>query len=168
MSVTFTIEAIHTGEFDVRCWDYDAAEAAGSEVGYRVIRTAVLGYDAAVSAGRAHAAECAECSHGLSIVARFDIDDDGVNVANTNARHLGLTLGLDLGDDLCGSLPAAEFLGYVLVALAAEHTVFAGGEYRGAGGARVIEGDFDATRYLDRLAALATEADRLGRSVCWS
>jgi hypothetical protein len=46
-------------------------------------------------------------------------DDLSVNMSNTNAARVCETLGIDL-DDLgwCGSLPAADFLGRVLVALA--------------------------------------------------
>jgi hypothetical protein len=45
-------------------------------------------------------------------------EDIEVNMSNSNAHAVALTLGIDLDPDWCGSMPAEDFLGRVLVALA--------------------------------------------------
>jgi hypothetical protein len=162
MSVTFSIEAVTTGIFTGTCWESgDPVEA------FRVST-----YDAALEAMIAHKDACPECdAYGIYPSPVFDVEGHEVNLANANARHLAAVLGMDLGEELCGTMDAAEFAGYVLVALAQEHSPIAPYESNASilgVGPRVIDGGFDANRYLAPLADLAAEAQRLNRMICWS
>jgi GAF domain-containing protein len=115
------------------------------------------------------------------------LDGPSVNVSNTNAAHLLALLGLtpagtsterpdpfDCGD-LSGALPADEFLGRVLIALAVNPadagipSTSEGGP--GTGTAEVIDcgrrpGYSDER--LDQLRTLAEAARDAGREVVWS
>lgn len=160
MSVTISIEAVHTGAFVGECW------ASGDPV--EVFR--IDGYEAACAALVAHKAECSECAcYGLILRAVFDVDDEGVNIANGNCRLLGEVLGFDFGDDLCGSCDPDALLGAVLPFIALDHAPQVPGyTERAQNGAVFVRADFDASRYLTRIADLCVEAKRLGRGITWS
>lgn len=163
MSVTFAIDAVPTGAFTGECWaDGEPVEAFRAE-----------SYDDALLAITRHRMGCPECdAYGIYATPVMDVDSDdlAVNVANINARTLGPILGVDLGEDLCGSMDAAAFRSAVLGAMAGQHSPiepYAGGASIFGGGARVIDCGFDADNYLLPLLALSTEAARLGREVTW-
>ena len=160
MSVTISIEAIHTGFFTADCY------ASGEAV--QVFR--IEGYEAAVAALVSHKAECSECEcYGIYTRAEFDLDDEGINLANGNARLLGEVLGFDFGDDLCGSCDPDALLGAVLPFIALDHAPQVPGyTERQQNGATFVRADFDASRYLTRIADLCVEAKRLGRGITWS
>jgi len=159
MSVTFSIEALSTGVFTAACY------ASGESIeAFRVD-----GYEAAKAALVAHKAECSECEcYGCYINAVLDVEGGEVNVANANARHLGVVLGFDFGDELCGSADPSVLLGHVLPAMAFGREPVAAHETKIPGRATFIDCGFDADDYLARLADLCVEAERLGRKVVWS
>lgn len=84
-----------------------------------------------------------------------------VNMSNSNAARVCATLGIDLeAEGWCGSLPAADFLGRVLVALAVE-PVDAGvpSHEVPTGGVRWVECGRPEGYAQDRLGQLRTLAD---------
>jgi hypothetical protein len=172
MSVTFSIESIPTGAFVAECYN------EGNEP---IVLGPVDGYDAIVPLIDAHKATCDECqAYGLYSRAVCDVSDAlDVNVANTNARILLDALGVHAdGDsfDLCGSLSGEDFLGRVLLAIAADRddtgvaSAVIGGASLGQAGATMIDCGLPAGYFAERfsaLHALALEAVRLGREIHW-
>jgi hypothetical protein len=169
MSVTFQIESLPTGAFTAECYND----------GDPIVLGPVEGYDAILPLMDAHKATCEECdAYGIYSRAVCDVDDAlDVNVSNMNARLLLGMLALDAEDDLCGSLDAADFLGRVLLAIAADRddtgvaSAVIGGSALGQSGATMIDCGLPAGYYAERfgaLHALALEADRLGRTIVWS
>jgi len=167
MSVTFQIESIPTGAFTAHCYEGDTTLGP------------VEGYEAIVPVLEAHKAECTECAaYGIYSQAVCDVDDAlDVNVANTNARTLLVALGLDDGGDLSGGVSGEDFLGRVLLALAADRddsgvrSAVIGGRDLGQSGATMIDCGLPAGYFAERfgaLHALGLEAVRLGRDVHWS
>lgn len=158
MSVTIAVDWVPTGEFTGKCW-------AGEEP---VEAFRVEGYPAALDAIAAHKAECVECdAYGIYSSPVADVDLS-MNLANSNALSLASVLGIDLGEDLAGSIDAET----LLLHLAA--TPGEGARYvpstveKIENGPTVITGQFDAGNYYDRLHEIATEAQRLGREVVWA
>jgi hypothetical protein len=167
MSVTFSIEANFTGAFTAHCYDLDLT--LGPVVGHESILPLIA----------AHKGTCEECAHyGIYSQAVLDVEDTlDVNVSNLNARTLLIALGLDDGDDLCGTLDGEDFLGRVLLALATDRDdsgvayAVIGGREVGQSGPTMIDCGRSVGYFADRfgaLHALALEAVRLGRGVQWS
>jgi hypothetical protein len=167
MSVTFSIEGNFTGAFTAHCYDLDLTLGP------------VDGHEAILPLLDAHKAECEECAHyGIYSQAVLDVDDTlDLNVSNLNARTLLIALGLDDGDDLCGTLDGEDFLGRVLLALATDRDdsgvpyAIVGGAEVGQSGATVVDCGRSVGYFADRfgaLHALALKAVRLGRGVVWS
>jgi hypothetical protein len=163
MSVTFQVEAIHTGAFAISCWE------TGSEV-----EVARAGSYAAISDELiVHKAGCDECAaYGCYPAAVLDVDVS-VNFANGNARALGFALDLELGEDLSGEVAAEELLARLAIARALDtgsQVVRPTVDARGAG-ARMIECGIDAdyvASAFERLEHVATVARDLGRPVQWA
>jgi len=83
-----------------------------------------------------------------------------VNMSNGNAVDVSAALGIDLEPDWCGSMPAEDFLGRVLVALAIAPADEGMPSYEHAGpGARMIQGARPAGYLQDRLGQLHQLAD---------
>lgn len=160
MSITIDIDAVATGEFRVTC---PANEDA--PVGTFNSR------EAAEAAVTVHAAVCEDCNaYGNWPTPVLDIETDGVNMANGNAVLIFAALGIEF--DWAGSMPGAEFLGHVLIALGMprDDSGVEPVEWRGAGGATHVDCGVRAGyvgQRLGQLADLATEAARLGRDVTW-
>lgn len=162
MSVTFTIEANTTGAFTITCDDVLVATAPS--------------YDAILTDRTAHMLVCEDCAYyGCYPNPVMDVSDDyDVNLANTNARMILNTIGIDGGEDLCGSAPADVFLGAVLLAMATDRDdtgVAAVNVNPGMPGATMIDCGLPAGYFADRfsaLHALAAEAARLGRDITWA
>jgi hypothetical protein len=170
MSVTFSIEAVSTGNFSATCYDAETPLVTG------------VTYDAANAAIAAHQEKCDTCACYRPFArAEMDVDDMEVNMHNSGATRVLEVLGLGIeatddpfggGQDLCGSEDGTAFLGRVLVALA----VAPYDEGRPAmeqprnGGARVVIAERpagDLQERLERLLPVAQEAARLGRCVTW-
>lgn len=171
MSVTFSIESVATGAFQITCYD----ENVGS-----VVVGKADSYDGILVEMGLHKMVCEECAHyGCYPESVSDVSDDlDVNVANTNARLLLVALGIDDEDgDLCGTVEAEQFLGAVLLAMASDRddsgvaSAVIGGAEVGQSGATMIDCGLPAGYFADRFAslhALAAEAVRLGRPVVFS
>lgn len=173
MSVTFSIEGNFTGSFTM--------SAACAQEGTDPFKGQVFGdYQTAETALVAHRAACEDCAHyGCYTSAVLDVPDDfDVNLANQNARLVGAVLGIDLDEDLCGSMDAEVFLGHAVTALAVTGTDL-GVDDSGIdavedtvpGRTTVIHCGLRAGYYTEtitRLHDLAAEAARLGRPVVWS
>jgi len=159
MSVTFTIESNPTGAFVIECDEVVVAQADSYE-GIMVERAA-------------HMLVCKDCQHyGCYTQAAMDVSGDlDVNMANGNARMMLVRLGLD-DKDLCGTATAEQFLGAVMLAGAlADDSAVADVETTVPGGPRWIEcgtPEGYISGRLEALAALGTEAARLGRDIIWS
>jgi hypothetical protein len=173
MSVTFFVETIGTGSFNVDCGMEGPRVAAG-----------LASYDAAREIATVHAATCEECAcYRPSISEDQDVDLRHLEINMSNANSVVVLHELDLfheGDELAGHEDGAAFLSRVLVALGTERED-AGvparegrslpGMPRVFGDAHVIDGGRPAgyvTERLVQLHALALEAARLGRTVYWS
>jgi hypothetical protein len=157
MSVTFAVDAIHTGEFTGDCY------ASGESV--EVFR--VADYAAALVALAEHKSVCDEC-RWYGIYPRIVLDvDESLNVANLNAVRLAEALGFALGEDLCGSMDAETFLLHVIAAAGEGPALIPTETFQESGTATLIVGGFTITDYLDDLHSIATEAVRLGREVTW-
>lgn len=164
MSVTFTIESIPTGKFQVECLEHDEIVAVADS------------YDTAGLASLTHQAACEDCAVYLpAIQAVVDVQTDlDVNMSNTNA--MGMLERLDLlvdPQDLAGTVEAGDFLARVVMAqaLLGDDSGVRPTEDRTAGGATWIdcglrEGYWGES--LGRLEALAMEAVRLGREIWYS
>ena len=97
-----------------------------------------------------------------------------VNMSNSNAARVSETLGFSLDPDWCGDMPAPDFKGRVLLALALAPTDEGMPSYEhvtGPNSARFIEGA-RAPGYLQErlteLLALAEWAVSNGKEVWWS
>jgi hypothetical protein len=169
MSVTFSLEAVPTGKFVLSgpcAWDEGTEPIGGAENTFE-------SFEAATAALVEHKTECSECDlWGCHASAVMDVDVEGPNVSNANARMLLSALDLD-ADDLCGIEDGAEFLARVNIAMAMPRddsgvrTV----EDRGVHGLRWIDCSMAEGQWAEWFAALAdlaTEAARLGREVQWS
>jgi len=168
MSVTFTLEGNFTGDFTAHCYEGD------------VTLGPVTGHEAILPVLDAHKAECSECAaYGIYAHAVMDVSDDfDLNVANTNARILLDALGLTPEEgDLSGALSGEDFLGRVLLAIAADrddsgvNSAVIGGKELGQSGATMIDCGVRPGYFADRfgaLHALALEAVRIGRDVQWA
>ena len=99
MSVTFTVDAVATGEFTATCHTQDTEVARGT-------------LDDVRAAMAAHKADCDECHYyGIYSEAVLDVDIEGPNFANSNARTILDRLGLGTSErDLCGSATGEQFL----------------------------------------------------------
>lgn len=108
------------------------------------------------------------------LIACPEADDLAVNMANGNAAQVCAALGIDLAaEGWCGSLPAADFLGRVLLALAISpadegmpsHDLQPGDDAGpllgivGEGGPRIIQGARHPGYLQDRLTQLRELAD---------
>ncbi len=154
MSVTFQIEANATGAFVATCHDTGTVLQGAS-------------YDAIVTAMTAHKAQCQECDlYGIYSEAVLDVDSEGVHLSCANARTVLAILGYD-NEDLCGSADAQDFLGRTLVATVGRDdtgvTPVQDGNFIDCG----LRPGYYGERF-EQLAALATEAARLGRDVQWA
>jgi hypothetical protein len=164
MSVTVTIEAVHTGDFEVYCY------GPNEEHDRQVIAT-FPNWDETLAFCIEHKTVCAGCNHyGTSYSAIMDIDAEAleVNMANGNATMLGALIGFDFGEELCGSCDPDVLLGHVLIHMALPNVKLAAHKVIMPNGSTWVDADFDASRYLPRLADLCIEAKRLGRSITWS
>jgi hypothetical protein len=175
MSVTFSIEALPTGAFQVSAaceWD---APLDDRPIGAVVHAS----YDAAIAVVAAHRPTCEDCAHYSAFAcAVLDVDDAlDVNVSNVNARTLLIALGLGDAEDLSGIVDGADFQARVMLALATDRDdsgvapAVIGGASLGQTGATMIDCGLAPGYFADRfgaLYALAQEAARLGRSVQWS
>lgn len=167
MSVTFAIESLPTGVFTIECDD---------EQGETVEVARADSYEAILVHREAHIATCEECAHyGCYAKAEMDVSDElDVNLANTNARMMLSILGIEDGGDLCGMVPADQFLGAVMLAMAEERDdsgVPAVEVTPGQSGATMIDCGLPEGYFASRFAALydlAAEANRLGRAVVFS
>jgi len=172
MSVTFSIEAIYTGKCRITAFGDDVCEAARQAVGrtftdrreaYAIVRE----HDGAMD-------DCwpRDCASGLLIEGIYDVDAEGVNFANGNARVVLEFLGID-SPDLLGSMGGGDFLAACQVAMATGTPVVharPATETVGDRGARFVDFGIDEAGIVGRvsmLADLATEAVRLGRDVTW-
>lgn len=164
MSVTFTIEANTTGTFSASCYEQGSVISGVSE---RRAQEAVA----------EHKETCEECAHyGLFVTADCDVSDEfDVNLANTNARLMLQRLGLDESEDLCGGVSGETFLGAVLLVLGTlsveSDAVVPAAVLSSPGQATFIDCGTPEGYTSDRLqslAALGTEAVRLGRDVVWA
>jgi hypothetical protein len=99
-------------------------------------------------------------------------DDLDVNMSNRNAALVCQTLGIELDPDWCGEMPALDFQGRVLMALAVAPTDEGMPSYEHVGpGARMIEGARRAGYTQERLGQLhdlAVWAARRDVAVWWS
>lgn len=168
MSVTFTIESNPTGAFTISCY---ASEQGEVEV------ARADSYEGILTERAAHMLVCEECQHyGCYSRPVMDVDDSlDVNLANTNARMMLVRLGLDDGDDLCGGVSGEQFLGAVMLSRATlteqADALVPSSVVSSPGQATMIDcGTHEgyASERLDALAALGTEAVRLGRDVVWA
>ena len=163
MSVTFEVEAVPTGEFRFRCYeDLDSPAYFGP----------FSSRDEAASAISVHKDSCAECSFCPPFAEVVtDVDDiSDVHVSNTNARMILSIAGLD-DENLCGSMEADEFLGYIMVSLAEErdHSPVAPMAFPGQG-PTIIDCGLPAgytEQRLGELADLAVHAKNRGRRIVW-
>lgn len=99
-------------------------------------------------------------------------DELDVNMSNSNAATVAASLGIDLDPDWCGDLPAGDFMGRVLLALAISPADEGMPSFEHAGpGARMIEGARRAGYLQERLGQLrdlAEWATAHGADVWWS
>lgn len=168
MSVTFRIESLPTGEFEIACFDTDE--------GMDVVVATADSYEEILVERAAHMLVCEECSaYGCYSRPVMDISDAfDVNVSNTNARMLLAALGIDGGEELAGFMSAEQFQGAVLLAMAADRDDSGVSPVEvapGAPGATMIDCGLRPGYFADRFAAfhaLAAEAVRLGRSITWA
>jgi hypothetical protein len=167
MSVTFHIEGNPTGAFEITCYD--------TEQGTDVVVATADSYEAILVERAAHMLVCEDCrAYGCYSTPVMDVTDDlDVNVSNTNARMLLAALGIDADEELCGMRDGADFLGAVLLAMAADRddTGVAPAEIGAPGHARMVDCGLAPGYYAEKFAALhalASEAARLGRTVAWS
>jgi len=162
MSVTFSIEGNATGAFEAEC--YDSAMVLKAD-----------DYDSILLAITRHKMVCEDCEYGgMYSRAILDVPADlDVNMSNVNAAMVGARLGFDMSD-LSGSATGEDFLGRVLLAIAADlddSGIRATEVTPGARGARMIDCGVAAGYFGERfgqLHALASEAVRLGREVHWA
>ena len=109
MSVTFTVYTQPLG-WAISC----SCGAVNYVASYASHRDA---YDA-ITVGVAPVCGDELCAaYSCSVIATDSEDVPEVNMANTNARHLLDTLGLD-AEDACGSITGADMLGRILIAQA--------------------------------------------------
>lgn len=165
MSVTFSIDSLGTGEFQFTCYGADSARTLGPFASREAGNAAVA----------EHAASCPDCGLYRPYVSEIQDIDREMNVSNMNAGLLFRTMGLE--SDLCGAMPAEEFLGYVLVALGSpvDDSGVSPSEHQvqrpdGSRGPTIIDCGLPAgyiTQRLSTLADMATEAKRLGRDIVW-
>lgn len=125
MSVTFHVDTTPTGSFEVHCGcRYDSGEAQGTFASYEAA-------DAWMGTYRAAPYPLPGCSDDTCLAYLPMIqpvfehaDAPSVNMANGNAVEVLRALGLvevETGEvDFCGALPAEDFLGRILLALALE------------------------------------------------
>ena len=162
MSVTFSIEGNPTGQFTATCYENDVVYGPCS-------------YEEISSKIAIHQHHCSECGHyGMYSTAVLDVPEGlDVNLANTNARLILAMLGLDDGEDLAGTVDGVTFLSAVMLAAAEDRddTGVAPAELSSGVGARMVDCGLRPGYFADtfaRLADLATEAVRLGRSVSFA
>jgi len=166
MSVTFTLEANPTGAFTAHCYDDN------------VTLGPVESYDAILPVLAIHKAQCEECAaYGIYSQPVMDVSDDfDLNVSSMNGRILLDALGVHT-PELWGALSGEDFLGRVLLAIAADRddsgvdSAVIGGASLGQTGATMIDCGLRPGYFADRfgaLHALGMEAVRLGREVHWS
>ena len=166
MSVTFTIEAIPTDTWVAEC--YDPRTDTETEVARADSHEAIL------VQVEAHKALCGGCREsGLFPRRLFDVEGSEVNVSNDNAGMLLAALGIDFDPgDIHGQMPGEQFLGCVLLALAADR------DDSGVCSVMEQEPGRAAVTYwglrpgwwgdrLGQLHELAREAARLARDVVW-
>lgn len=162
MSVTFGIESNPTGTFSVDCY----------HSGPVISRVSM---EEAEAARADHFLTCGECAmYGCFISADMDVEDIlDVNLANSNARMILTRIGID-GEDLWGSMSSDDFLGRALVALGVvteeADAAVSPALLSAPGQAMVVDcgtPEGYTSDVLTRLAALATEAHRLGRDITW-
>lgn len=159
MSVTFSVAAEPTGEYQVKCLSSDRVIAWGRSMS--LVRVAAA----------SHKTECSDCNiYGNFVNAVLDVSESfELNVSSMNASLVLARLGIDtLDGDLSGSADASDFLGRVILALESGDD--------DSGVSDVHEGNLThcgvpAGYYTERLTTLheiASEALRLGRRVTWS
>jgi len=164
VSVNFQIESLSTGQFTFTCFEQDERVYGPFD-----------SYDDALLAVTAHKMECIDCDvYGCYANAVLDVDVY-VNMSNANAAMILAVLGLDVDpeDGIMGSMDAEQFLGYVMMALAAERDNAAVPATVDSlpGCATVVDCGLPegyVEERLTQLADLATEAVRLGRTVHWA
>jgi hypothetical protein len=164
VSVDFQIESLSTGQFTFTCYEQNQRMYGPFD-----------SYDDALLAVTAHKMECPECDvYGCYANAVLDVDVY-VNMSNANAAMILAVLGLDVDpeDGIMGHMDAEQFLGHVLMALAAERDNAAVLSVTDSlpGCATFIDCGLPegyVEERLTQLADLATEAVRLSRTVCWA
>lgn len=163
MSVTFTIDGNATGDYGFKCLATGELFVADS-------------YDAIEIERACHLLLCETCDEGFCWSSpRFDVPAEfDVNMSTVNAVSLLAVLGIEYDPcEIYGVMGAEQFLGHVLIAMAQDRddSGIAAVVDACAGGSTFIDCGRRAGYVADRLAALhalATEAARLGRDVCWS
>jgi hypothetical protein len=108
----------------------------------------------------------------VTFTAQAAPEDMDVNMSNRNAAFVADALGISLDPDWCGSMPATDFQGRVLTALALAPKDEGMPSYEVPGpGARMIEGARHPGDLQDRLRQLHTLAQWAvahGAEVWWS
>jgi hypothetical protein len=183
MSVTVSIEGNPTGSFVAECYD--------TVLEREIVVAEADSYEGILVQIEAHKALCEECAaYGLYSKAVLDVDDSlDVNMSGTNAATVLARLGFATNEygETCGTVPGEEFLGAVMLAMAADgddsgveslairarsgRVVEHAGDVAVKGeGAVFVDCGVRPGYYADvfgRLHTLATEAVRLGRSIQW-
>jgi hypothetical protein len=158
MSVTFAIEALFTGTYRADC--DEAGELARGQL--EDVQVAIDEHPWQTCPG------CLGYRPGPWSVTDIDGAPE-VDLANANARDLLLALDLPFQEDeLAGELPGEEFLGRVLLALAADRDESAVPDLVDGGWVFCGRREGYVSEVLHRLHAVAAEAVRLGRSVIWA
>jgi hypothetical protein len=159
VSVTFSVEALPTGQVAFDCFFATYGPFDGLEAGQVALAT--------------HVETCEECDlYRPALRPVMDVEAS-VNMANANAAMLMGILGLEVGEELCGSVDADTLLASALLALAEDRdsAPVADAVEKISGGPTIVHcglpQDYTDMR-LRAIADIATEAKRLGRTIVWS
>lgn len=166
MSVTFSTDPGQVVDWLLECGCGHTSRSLGTD-SYGLACAALV----AARVGLGDGVECANCADGwggdMTITSVWSDPSPEVNVSNVNATDMLQVLGIDSSEELCGSLPADDFLGRVLVATAAAPDDM--------GRPAVTRGNVTLCArpvgyvqdVLDRLRTLAVHAAARGTTVNW-
>lgn len=166
MSVTFQIESIDTGAYTFTCYsDYMTPVQHGP----------YSNYDGALLGITGHKAICQDCDLGGVYPNAVQDVDLSINLSNTNAALILETIGINVDFEygISGRMGASDFLGHVMVALAADRdgSAVPAVTYSTPGHASFTDCGLPENYVQGRLEALADiayEAMRLGRDIVWA